>query len=144
MTKQRRSKHDPTKTSKQVRRTKKKNNNDWRHIPFIPEMIDQIHWHNPEDDMIAAIDGDLMDEPYSFDAHEVISENLSGIHKTVFELRIIDELTFQQIGDHLGSSRQWAHEVYRQALEIIKKKVNKDGTLKTTSRIEMNMTMRKK
>ena len=94
--------------------------------------------------MIAAIDGELMDEPYSFDAHEVISENLSGIHKTVFELRIIDELTFQQIGDHLGSSRQWAHEVYRQALEIIKKKVNTDGTLKTTSRIEMNMTMRKK
>ena len=144
MEKKTRSKHDPTKTSKQVRRTKKKNNNDWRHIPFIPEMIDQIHWHNPEDDMIAAIDGELMDEPYSFDAHEVIAQNLSGIHKTVFELRIVDELTFQQIGDHLGSSRQWAHEVYRQALEIIKKKVNKDGTLKTTSRIEMNMTMRKK
>ena len=104
MSKQTTSKHDPTKQSKQVARRKKKNNNDWRHIPFIPEMIDQIHYHNPEDDMIAAIDGELMDEPFSFDAHEV----------------------------------------YKQALEIMKKKVNKDGTLKTTSRIEMNMTMRKK
>ena len=144
MPKETKSKHDPTKTSKQVSRKQKKNNNDWRHIPFIPEMIDQIHWHDPEEDIIKALDGELMDEPYSFDAHEVISENLSGIHKTVFELRIIDELTFQQIGDHLGSSRQWAHEVYNQAVEIMKKKVNKDGTLKTTSRIEMNMTMRKK
>lgn len=107
-------------TSKQVGREKKEKKDDWRLVPFIPEMIDKFYYENPEDKIISTIDGDQTKPPVSFDYHELLSTHLSEKEKTIIDLYLNEGKTFQEIGDHYKCSRQFIHMIYHSSLRKLK------------------------
>ena len=126
----------------QKRRIKKA---DWRYVPYIPDLIDAIHNHNPEDKIISKIDGDYTTPPCDFDYHEVLSTYLSEKEALTIELYISEGKTFQEIGDVLLCSRQYAHQLYKSSLEKLRPiltGLHLEKQKPLDNRIEMNLFIR--
>jgi len=99
------------------------NDKEWRYINYSQEAIDNIHNHNPEDLLIAMIDGDITEEEdYSFSFHQLLDETklLTNKQKIVLYKRIVEGKTFEQIGKECKTSRQNCHELYQKAIIRLK------------------------
>ena len=144
MTDKKESKYN-NKPSKQLSRKRRIKRSDWRYVPYIPELLDTIHNHNPEDKMIAKIDGELIREQPTFDYHEVLEAYLPEDAAEVVDMHIGQGKTFQEIGDHLGTSRQYANQVYHKALEALRphlQNLNLPTHKPLDSKVELNLFLR--
>jgi len=133
------------KPSKQLSRKRRIKKSDWRYVPYIPELLDTIHNHNPEDKMIAKIDGELIREKPTFDYHEVLEAYLPEAAAEVVDMHIGQGKTFQEIGDHLGTSRQYANQVYHKALKELRPhltNLNLPTHKPLDNKVELNLFLR--
>lgn len=53
--------------------------------------------------------------------YELYGGLLSGNQKKVYELHVIDDMSFTEIGEEMGTSRQAAQELFRRADEKLKR-----------------------
>ena len=127
----------------QPRRIKKA---DWRYVPYIPELIDAIHNHNPEDKIISKLDGDYTTPPCDFDYHDVLSSYLTEKEAKTVDLYLSEGMTFQEIGDQLLCSRQYAHQLFKTALSKLKpilKGLQLEKQKPLDNKIELNLFLRR-
>ena len=102
--------------SKQLSRKVRIKKSDWRYVPFTPQLMDVIHNHNPEDSIIDYIDGNNIHNHPDFHYFQVLEEYLTEKEALVVDGYLGRGLTFQQIGDEIGTSRQYANQIYKKAL----------------------------
>lgn len=131
--------------SKQVARTKRIKRDDWRYVPYIPELLDTIHNHNPEDEWISSIDGEFKYQEPDFDYHQVLNQYLPEEAAEVVDMYLGQGKTFQEIADYLGCSRQWANKVYHKALSELRPHLetyNLPTQKPIHHKVEMNLHLR--
>lgn len=51
---------------------------------------------------------------------DLVPENLDDKEKTILKMRLIDNLTFREIGDKVGCTKAWASKKYQNIIEKIK------------------------
>lgn len=99
-------------------------NDKWRY-EYVGEntwMLDTLHNYNPEDSIIDAID--------AIDGCDTTPERISGVdmmtalderqYKIVW-MYLWKGYTFEQIGDVFGFTKQRAHQIYWEAVEVLSK-----------------------
>ncbi len=97
---------------------------NWRYLPVGDQtwMMDNLHNHNPEEDIIRNMEPDLYkQEPQLKSGHEIIVDLPEKYREIVYH-RLWEGETFQQIGDRMNCSRQWAHVLYNRGIDILKQK----------------------
>lgn len=93
---------------------------DWRYVTLSTWQVDMISSYDPTDEYISHLDGDhLIEGPEFKDPDELLSI-LSSPHLDIIKLYMFEKLTFQQIGNRFGFSRQWTHRLYWDAIKILK------------------------
>lgn len=110
---------------------KNKMKDDWR-FSYIGDkewIIDNFYSYNPEDDLIEALDNEDADEvSYSLSCSD--SSNEINLHHLLDKLEdryssilwdyYFEGKTLEQIGSERGYSKQYAHQEFTKALELIK------------------------
>jgi len=110
---------------------KNKMKDDWR-FSYIGDkewIIDNFYSYNPEDDMIEALDNKDADEvSYSLSCSD--NSNEINLHHLLDKLEdryssilwdyYFEGKTLEQIGSERGYSKQYAHQEFTKALELIK------------------------
>lgn len=110
---------------------KNKMKDDWR-FSYIGDkewIIDNFYSYNPEDDLIEALDNEDADEvSYSLSCSD--SSNEINLHHLLDKLEdryssilwdyYFEGKTLEQIGSDRGYSKQYAHQEFTKALELIK------------------------
>lgn len=101
----------------------------WRYT-FQPEWaLDKLAGsHNPEDEMIARIDGEVEVDKYSFDGYEILKK-LTPKEAIVVQSICYDGLTFEKTGKLMRLSKQRVHQIYTGALKKLKGEISEDRTL---------------
>ena len=91
----------------------------WRYVSLPDWMLDNImEPENPEDKMIAAIDGEV-EESESFNAYGILG-NLSAKESMVVQSICYDGMTFEATGKAMKLSKQRIHQIYTGALKKLK------------------------
>lgn len=94
---------------------------DWRLVLSADWAMDKYtehHW--PEDDWIASIDGDDLEEDCSVLSVDRMLEGLTAREKEIVYSVAIDGETFQSVADRSSLSKQRVHQIYRSCLEKLK------------------------
>ncbi len=95
---------------------------DWRLLPIPDYKMDEMNSYNPEQSIISRLDGDLEEEENGY-LDLIFSEDsciLTPGQKVVLWHRVIDNMTYDQIGKIIGTSRQNVYEMYNKALKNLK------------------------
>ena len=95
---------------------------DWRLLPIPDYKMDEMHSYDPENDIISRLDGDVGEEEDGY-LDLIFSEDSSILtpgQKVVLWHRLIDGMTYDQIGKIIGTSRQNVYEMYNKALKNLK------------------------
>tara|TARA_R110000824_G_scaffold362422_3_gene550382 strand:+ start:403 stop:711 length:309 start_codon:yes stop_codon:yes gene_type:complete len=98
---------------------------NWRY-KLVPDFVLDKHLaYNPEDEMIAAIDGDVEDEPeYEWNYHDIIENHLESREARIVDMHLSDGLSFSEIGNDYGVSKQRAHYIYKRACKKIRRAID--------------------
>lgn len=95
---------------------------DWRLLPIPDYKMDEMNSFNPENDIISKLDGEPDEEENGY--MDLIFSEESGIltpgQKVVLWHRVIDRMTYDQIGKLIGTSRQNVYEIYNKALKNLR------------------------
>jgi len=96
---------------------------NWRLIPVTAQQLDILASHNPEDLMISILDHEEKELEYPFNFFELIADTklLTPKQKQVIEMRICYELTFDEIGKELETTRQNVFEIYHKGIANLKR-----------------------
>lgn len=101
---------------------KKLDVSDWRYSPVPIWVLDRHLSYNPEDEMIADIDGE--GEPayadLTFTYHSALEEFLNTREARIVDMKIGDGMSFSEIGNDYGISKQRVHQIYCVAIEKLK------------------------
>lgn len=96
----------------------------WHYRAYTPELMDTINHYCPEDKIIATIDNqNFFDEELQckVEALHAALEKSTDIEREIIWMYYFDGLTFQQIADCKGFSRQYIHQVYQKTILKLKK-----------------------
>ena len=105
--------------------------NSWRYVSLSQDALASINHYDPTDDIIEKIDEKNRDDDslhesathVNPDLH-VILDNSSFIltpkQKEIVGLRLIDDMTFAQIGGVTGSTRQNCRQTFNLAIEKLR------------------------
>lgn len=100
----------------------------WRYTympDFLMDSLDRSE--NPEDKIIASIDGEEEEEPHNFDAYEVLKK-LPIKEAKIVESILYDGKTFEATGKVMGLSKQRVHQIYKGALLKLKEEIENGKT----------------
>lgn len=110
-------------------------------VPHTPRrnLVDYDHYYHESEhtpSKVGATPIELTVEPnfqtiHNHDLGEFLkkylaSPRLRALHRKVLNFRFHEDLTFEEIGKEIGSSRQFAQETYKNALTILRKIVPKN------------------
>jgi len=85
-------------------------------------VLDKHLSYNPEDEWIARIDGDFEEEPEpEWTYHDFIDEMLDKKEARIVDMHLGDGLSFTEIGNDYGVSKQRAHFIYKRACKKIRR-----------------------
>jgi DNA-directed RNA polymerase specialized sigma subunit len=96
---------------------------NWRLIPVTAQQLDVLAQHSPEDIIISILDHEQKEVDFPFNFFELINETklLTPKQKQVIEMRIVYELTFDEIGQELETTRQNVFEIFHKGIANLKK-----------------------
>jgi RNA polymerase sigma factor (sigma-70 family) len=95
---------------------------NWRYVPLTISQLERLRSVDYEGLIIERLDGDDEEEE-GFSIFDVLDNTklLTDRQKDVLEMRIVDDMTFEEIGKHLETSKQNVFEIYNKALTNLKK-----------------------
>ena len=95
---------------------------NWRYVPLTQSQLQRLRSVDYEGLIIERLDGDDEEEE-GFSIFDVLDNTnlLTDRQKDVLEMRIVDDMTFEEIGKHLETSKQNVFEIYNKALTNLKK-----------------------
>ena len=95
---------------------------NWRYVPLTISQLERLRSVDYEGLIIERLDGDDKEEE-GFSIFDVLDNTnlLTDRQKDVLEMRIVDDMTFEEIGKHLETSKQNVFEIYNKALTNLKK-----------------------
>lgn len=98
---------------------------NWRY-KLVPDFVLDKHLaYNPEDEWIAKIDGDVSEEQdLSWGYHDLIEDHLEGREARIVDMHLGDGLSFSEIGNDYGVSKQRAHYIYKRACDKIRRAID--------------------
>jgi len=94
----------------------------WRYVPLTQSQLNRLRSVDYEGLIIERLDGDDEEEDH-FSIFDVLDNTkiLTDRQKDVLEMRIVDDMTFEEIGKALETSKQNVFEIYNKALTNLKK-----------------------
>lgn len=94
----------------------------WRY-KLVPDFVLDKHLaYNPEDEWISRIDGDYKEDVVlDWTYHEFIDEMLDKREARIVDMHLGDGMSFTDIGNDYGFSKQRAHFLYKRACEKIRR-----------------------
>lgn len=112
--------------------------NSWRYVSLSQDALASINHYDPTDDIIEKIDeknsgDDSFHESATHlnpDLHVILdnsSQILTPKQKEIVGLRLIDDMTFAQIGGVTGSTRQNCRQTFNLAIEKLRMLYMPDG-----------------
>jgi DNA-directed RNA polymerase specialized sigma subunit len=95
---------------------------NWRYVPLTISQLERLRSVDYEGLIIERLDGDDKEEE-GFSIFDVLDNTklLTDRQKDVLEMRIVDDMTFEEIGKHLETSKQNVFEIYNKALTNLKR-----------------------
>ena len=96
---------------------------NWRYIPHTDALLDRLSLYNGEDDLIAKLDGEVI-EPLSTEALHNAIESLPPVERETVWLHIFEGKSFSQIGRMRKMSKQAVHQTYQKAIQKLKDIMN--------------------
>jgi DNA-directed RNA polymerase specialized sigma subunit len=88
-------------------------------------IIDHHLNHNPEDELIEALDGERKEEADDFNMHDYL-DKLPERYSSILYEYFIEGCTLKDIGDKRGYTKQYAYQEIRKAKSLIKTEIEKD------------------
>ena len=98
---------------------------NWRYVPLSASQLERVRAVDYEQLILDHLDGDDHEEPEGFSIFDLLDNTklLTDKQKDVLEMRIVDNLTFEEIGQKLKTSKQNVFEIYKYALANLRKDV---------------------
>ena len=98
---------------------------NWRYVPLSASQLERVRAVDYEQLILDHLDGDDQEEPEGFSIFDLLDNTklLTDKQKDVLEMRIVDNLTFEEIGQKLKTSKQNVFEIYKYALANLRKDV---------------------
>jgi len=96
---------------------------NWRYIPLTAKQLERIVAVDYETIILDRLDGDDEEEDIGFSIFDLLDSTdlLTDRQKDVLELRLVDALTFEEIGQKLQTSKQNVFEIYNKGIQNLKK-----------------------
>jgi DNA-directed RNA polymerase specialized sigma subunit len=96
---------------------------NWRYIPLTAKQLERIVAVDYETIILDRLDGDDDEEDIGFSIFDLLDSTdlLTDRQKDVLELRLVDALTFEEIGQKLQTSKQNVFEIYNKGIQNLKK-----------------------
>lgn len=96
---------------------------NWRYVPLTSHQLEKIVAVDYETIILDRLDGDDEEEDIGFSIFDLLDNTklLTDRQKDVLELRIVEDKTFEEIGQLLQTSKQNVFEIYNKALSNLKK-----------------------
>lgn len=115
---------------------------DWRYRGVATWQLEQLTAYNPEAQMIARLDKEDDGDMYiPEDFWRVVQSVLKEKEYKVVWARLADHKTYADIGAEHGVSRQRAHQIYNEAIEVLKP-VLKEWIALRPKAVQMNQYLR--
>lgn len=100
---------------------KKLDVSDWRYSPVPIWVLDKHLSYDPEDKLISIIDGDKEEEAVcSFTYHTALEKYLNTREARIVDMKIGDGMSFSEIGNDYGISKQRVHQIYSAAIKKLR------------------------